>query len=148
MLFSIPILIAASAVAGIVSHKVYWSRYEFDEKVPSILVGCNLTLLALTCAFYREDNFRTSFLRASLLAAVYVSSLFFSIAIYRLFCHPTRHFKGPFWSRLTTWWKVKHIARAGSHYGLARKLHEQYGETVRWGKVCVSAVNWRPLMNS
>ena len=135
MLFSIPVLAVYSAAVAVLSHRSYCSRYEFDEKVPQIILSFKLTLLALTLTFYRSYSFRASILYALLLVAVYLVTLFTSIAVYRLFLHPTRRFAGPFWSRLTTWWKVKHIAKAGSHYGLARKLHQQYGETVRWGKI-------------
>jgi len=127
------ILPALSVAAGIVSHKLYWSRHEFDDSVPYILLGAILGHLALTTTFARQVTVWTASRDAALLEGIYATSVFASIAIYRLFFHPLKHYRGPFWARLTIWWKVKHIAQEGPHYALVNKLHQQYGDIVRTG---------------
>lgn len=133
MLLPIPLLATFCAVAGVVSHSAYWSRHEFDAQVPIIVLGAVLIHFALTIFFFRESSFLASSLYANLLETSYLLALFASITFYRLFRHPLQHFNGPYWARLTTWWKVKHIAKEGPHYALVGKLHRQYGDVVRTG---------------
>jgi len=133
MLGTFGVLAVASAIAGYATHRVFWVRHEFDEQVARIIFGVNLTLFNLTYFFSREYSLIYAFCLAAVLVAIYGFVLFGTISIYRLYKHPLKHFRGPFWARLSAWWKVKHIAKAGTHYGLANQLHEQYGETVRTG---------------
>lgn len=133
MLLPIPLLATFCAIAGVVSHKTYWSRHEFDAQVPTILLGAVLIHFALTVFFFRESDLFASSLYADLLELSYAVALFASITVYRLFRHPLQRFDGPYWARLTTWWKVKHITEEGPHYALFDKLHRQYGDVVRTG---------------
>lgn len=133
MLLPFTLLATFCAFAGVVSHNTYWSKHEFDAEVPRILLGAILTHSALTVYFLRESSFLASSLYASILESSYVIALFASIAVYRLFRHPLKRFNGPYWARLTTWWKVKHITKEGTHYALFDKLHRQYGDVVRSG---------------
>jgi hypothetical protein len=133
MFLPIPFLATLCAIAGAVSHSVYWSKHEFDAQVPRIVLGAVLAHFTLTVFLLRESSFLASSLYASALELSYIIALFASITVYRLFRHPLRHFNGPYWARLTTWWKVKHIAKEGPHYALFDKLHRQYGDVVRTG---------------
>lgn len=133
MLLPIPLLATACAIAGVVTHKTYWSKHEFDAQVPTIILGAVSTHFALTFLFFRESSFLASSLYANLLELSYIIALFSSIIVYRLFRHPLKRFDGPYWARLTTWWKVKHIAKNGPHYALFDKLHRKYGDVVRSG---------------
>lgn len=134
MLLTHGVLAAIALVAGVTSHKLYWSRYEFDEQVPRILFAGNLVWLVLTYNLSRESSLLEAICVAALIVSLYTLAVFSSIISYRLYSHPLRRFLGPKWAPLTAWWKVKHIANVGTHYGLINKLHEQYGEVVRTGK--------------
>lgn len=127
------VLAAGFVVAGYASHRAYWVRHEFDEQVARIIFGVNWTLFSLTYFFSKDYPLVYAFCLAAALVATYGFVLFGKISIYRLYKHPLKHFRGPFWARLSAWWKVKHIAKAGTHYGLTNQLHEQYGEIVRTG---------------
>ena len=133
MLLTPGVLIVGVAIAGYVSHRLYWVRHEFDEQVARIIFGVNLTWITLAYNFSRHYSWVWSTCFATALIAVYGIALFASISTYRLYKHPLRDFDGPYWARLSAWWKVKHIARSGTHYGLNNELHEQYGEIVRTG---------------
>lgn len=133
MLLTPGILTAGFAVAGYISHHLYWVRYEFDEQVPRIIFGTNFTWLVLAYLLSRDYPWLDAVGFAAGLILIYGITLFGEILIYRLYRHPLKHFQGPFWARASAWWKVKHIAKAGTHYGLVNQLHEQYGEIVRTG---------------
>jgi len=133
MLATPGVLAAGFAIAGYASHGAYWVRHEFDEQVARIIFGVNLTLFSLTYFFSRDYPLVYAFCFAANLVAIYGFVLFATISVYRLYRHPLKRFQGPYWAPLSAWWKVKHIAKAGTHYGLTNQLHEQYGEIVRTG---------------
>ncbi|KAK5950440.1 hypothetical protein OHC33_008383 [Knufia fluminis] len=133
MLLTPSVLAAGFAIAGYTSHKLYWVRHEFDEQVPRIIFGVNSTWLLITYSLSREYSLLKAVCFAATLIGIYGLALFGTISVYRLYRHPLKHFEGPKWARLSAWWKVKHIAKAGAHYSLTNQLHERYGEVVRTG---------------
>ena len=122
------------ATAAVLSHKLYWCRYEFDEKVPKILLVAILSFTAITFTVSRSHSIAFGSYIAFRYLAVYTISLFSSIVIYRAYFHPLKKFPGPFWARIFSWWRVKHIAQDGPYYAFVDRLHAKYGDVVRIGK--------------
>lgn len=67
-----------------------------------------------------------------LLDLSYFLPLFISIAFYRLFFHALCKFPGPFWARLSMFWRIKQML-SQDHYVLIDGLHKEYGDVVRIG---------------
>ncbi len=67
-----------------------------------------------------------------LLQATYFGSLFFSIVVYRVFFHRTRHFPGPKLAAVSKFYHTLHATDSRQHLFLDR-LHKQYGDFVRTG---------------
>lgn len=63
-----------------------------------------------------------------------------SIAVYNLFFHPLAKYPGPFIAKLTSWWDVYHAYKGDKHL-LFHRLHEQYGDYVRYGPNTLSVNN-------
>jgi cytochrome P450 len=67
-----------------------------------------------------------------ILAAVIVLGYVAFIAIHRIFFHPLSKYPGPLLAKLTPWWDVYHAYKGDKHL-LFQRLHEQYGDFVRYG---------------
>lgn len=63
-----------------------------------------------------------------------------SVAAYRLFFHPLAKYPGPLLAKLTAWWDVYHAYKGDKHL-LFHRLHEQYGDYVRYGPNTLSINN-------
>ena len=63
----------------------------------------------------------------------FVTGLFLSMLIYRVFFHPLKDYPGPFMAKITQWHHVFSIINKNDNYMRLHKLHQQYGEYVRVG---------------
>ena len=124
-----------SASIGVLSHYLFWIRFEFDtffyKIAGAVVILQPLTLLALQI---NGLGMLQSIVILSVLEGCYCVALFSSIALYRLFFHPLRKFPGPFWARLWMWWKVSKFAEEERGYLVVHELHRKYGEVVRTGR--------------
>lgn len=138
-----------SALAGPVSHSAVWIHGEWDSRfhklVPSL---CLFQALPLFLIYWSGQSLFQSFYILSLLVVSYVASLFISVTIYRLFLHPTRIYRGPFWARLSSWWRVNaFISHNEQAYAVTDELHQKYGDIVRVGTVSSMAWTVFPFIN-
>jgi len=132
-----------SATAGPVSHYAIWTNGEWDgvfhTRVPSI---CLSQVLAFFLLHWSGQGWLQSFYILTLLVVSYMISLFTSIIIYRLFLHPTRIYRGPFFARLSSWWRVKtFIDHNEQAFAVTHELHHKYGDIVRVGTVFFHATH-------
>jgi hypothetical protein len=133
----LPPATVVAATAGPISHYLLWSRGEWDGEFHKVVpwIGAAQVLEFLLLRWLGQSLIQ-SIVLLSLLAAAYVITLFSSIAIYRLLLHPTRKFPGPFWARLSSWWRVRAFLRHHEQaYAVTHELHEKYGDIVRAGTV-------------
>jgi cytochrome P450 family 628 len=129
------LLVALSALLGIVSHWGYfvWGEHVLDA--PAIFLAALLVPQILTSVFwFASRSFPHAITLATALCLPYVGALFSSIAIYRAFFHTLNRFPGPFAARLSKLWHFYKISAALDNYKYLDKLHVQYGEVVRTGK--------------
>jgi len=145
----LPKAVLLCTAAGPISHYAFWVRHEFDgvihRFVPVILLS---QVLLLGLIYVTGVGLSQSVFILSLLQISYLVPLFLSIAVYRLFLHPTRRFPGPFWARLSSWWKVHtFIAHNEQGYAVVHELHQQYGDVVRLGKIHIMGLSFlfKPL---
>ena len=127
-----PVLAGA---AGVLSHVCFFIRGEHHLNAPYIF----RFYLALGICFYlfywrTLDGCSSCALQASATnLAVYFSSLFSSIFVYRVFFHRIRHFPGPFLAGTSKLYHVSQI-RNSDQYLFLERLHQKYGDFVRTGR--------------
>ena len=71
--------------------------------------------------------------RVSTVMSCYVSGLWLSMLVYRVFFHPLRHFKGPFLASTTKLWHVYRCLGC-RNYKILDALYHRYGSFVRTGR--------------
>ena len=76
---------------------------------------------------------------ASLDSTCYLSSLFTSIVVYRLFFHRLRAFPGPVLAQSSKLWHAWQGRHSKNHL-LLDQLYHHYGDFVRTGKLCILAL--------
>ena len=130
----LPTAALTSAAIGLFSHYTVWIRFEVDGKFHQV-VAAALILQPLALLLLRASGLAlpVSFIVLCILQTSYLVPLFISVSVYRLFLHPTRKFPGPYWARLSSWWKVATFARSEKAYLDVHKLHQLYGDVVRIG---------------
>ena len=124
------------ALAGALSHWTYFIHGEHHRRVLlyfSLLVGAPLAMFVFeTCVSAAPVSARQAFMDAFMLELTYVTSLFLSILIYRIYFHPLRHFPGPKAMALSKWGHVFRSRRLDNHHQMDR-LRREYGDFVRTG---------------
>lgn len=133
-----------STTAGPISHYTLWVHGEWDgifhKAVPWL--GLSQVLGFFVLRWLDQGVLQACFI-LSILAAVYVVSLFSSIAIYRLVLHPTRGFPGPFGAKLSSWWRVRTFLNHNEQaYAATHELHQKYGDVVRVGNTSLFCDWW------
>ena len=125
----------ATAIAGPVSHYGIWIHGEWDGRFHRLVPSISLAQLLMLCLLYWSGHgLIPSVGILSLLNISYVMPLFLSITVYRLFLHPTRLYQGPFWARLSAWWRVNAFLNGDQRaYAVTDDLHQRYGDIVRAG---------------
>ncbi|KAK0610800.1 cytochrome P450 [Immersiella caudata] len=112
----------AGAIAGVLSHLLYFIRGYHDTQAFGILLT-HITSF-VTLALYSGPW------AASLIFSSYLASLFASIGLYRLCLHPLRRFPGPLAAKLTKFYGP-YTARNGQMHIEQNKLFRKYGDIVR-----------------
>lgn len=120
---------------GPLTHICLWSRIDLDSNSHELLLVANLIVLLGPVFLYIKG---CGLIKAVLLSwtvnICYASALLLSIAFYRAYIHPLRHYNGPFWARVTVFWKVKHFKTSDFRaFAVVDKLHQEYGDVVRIG---------------
>lgn len=129
-------LVLLSAVAGLVAHQRFFIHGEWHLRTVEIIrAHLGLGVCAFSILFYFVEEASSLSRAASATAAataVYMTAMFASIAIYRLFFHRTRHFPGPRLAAVSKFWHIFHI-RDSRNFLFMERLHRKYGMFVRTG---------------
>ncbi|KAL1968539.1 hypothetical protein VTN77DRAFT_1749 [Rasamsonia byssochlamydoides] len=115
---------------------------EIDFRIWSLL-GLYVTLwIVLTGLYVNVCDLRLlqAIGNASLCGLFFNIGLTVSIAIYRLFFHRTRHFPGPFGSKLSRFYAIWLSSKSIQYHFELQKLHEKYGDFVRTGTREISII--------
>ncbi|KAJ5194317.1 hypothetical protein N7491_001654 [Penicillium cf. griseofulvum] len=120
-------------IVGLLAHQLVFIHGEWHLKGPSVVV---VHLLFGTLLYAHHllgyGGTQVNLARTIYLAACYLSSLFTSIAVYRLIFHRLRHFPGPRLAAVSKLWHVWNCRESRGHLVL-QAWHEEYGEFVRTG---------------
>ncbi|KAJ3563659.1 hypothetical protein NPX13_g8120 [Xylaria arbuscula] len=126
----LPILAFA---AGVAVHHGIFRHGEWHLHGPHIIAS-HIVLGAAT-AYYlsRFDDALTNILgQLAVLTVAYLTGLFSSMSIYRLYFHRLSSFRGPKLAAVTKLWHVWKV-KDSTNYLLQQKIHEEYGTIVRTG---------------
>ena len=124
--------VGLSALAGVISHMVYFVRGEHHLYATSYIGIAAVSLITVFQLHLHTMPPQQAFIRTRAIAAVYVVALSISIIIYRMCFHPLRHFPGPRRMRIS---KIGHAfssRRLDNHHQMDQ-LHQEYGDFVRTG---------------
>ncbi|KAJ5529440.1 hypothetical protein N7527_002833 [Penicillium freii] len=124
---------AVAIIAGLLAHQLVFIHGEWHLKGPRVVVFH----LLFSCLLSAKDvlgrgSAQASLVQTTYLATCYLSSLFTSIAVYRLMFHRLKHFPGPKLAALTKLWHVWKCRDSRGHLVL-QAWHEKHGEFVRTG---------------
>lgn len=120
-------------LAGIVAHRLVFIRGEWHLTGPYVAIS---HLLAFFSASLLSGEIRN----VLLLSTLYLSGLFGSIAVYRVFFHKLRRFPGPTAAAITKLWHVWKCRDSKNHTVLD-EVHKQYGQFVRTGKLIRTTIH-------
>jgi tryprostatin B 6-hydroxylase len=126
-------MLLGAAALGPLTHYAIWVRFEVDY-LPWLPMFALLQIVLPLALHYLGLSFLEAAVSSFILQTVYITTTFASIALYRLAFHPLRKFPGPFWARLSCFWRVKVFTEEGDRaYLVLDKLHKKYGDVVRVG---------------
>jgi len=131
---TLPVLWLATA-AGIAVHRGLFIYGEWHMQAPVILIlhTAVYTLIWFTLIAFSNATFVEAVTEDSLISCCYLSSLFASMVVYRLFFHRLCGFPGPVLARSTKLWHAWKGRHSKNHL-LLDELHHQYGDFVRTGE--------------
>lgn len=127
---------STAVIAGVAVHHLVFRKGEWHMYAPALLVlylsGCAFVVLLRAILPPTGTSLNSSLWSSFLLIFAFTSSLFASIAIYRVFFHRIRHFPGPPLAGVTKLWHSVKCARS-KNYRVLKTMHDQYGDFVRTG---------------
>ncbi|KAG0142050.1 hypothetical protein CROQUDRAFT_98037 [Cronartium quercuum f. sp. fusiforme G11] len=125
-------IVVICSVLGLISH-FHYHHHEPSFRQFNLITSALGVVLGLT---------GTKAVVAGL--STYLVTLGTSIAIYRTWFSPLKHFPGSPWASITMLWLVYHRARGRSHR-IVEKLHAKYGPIVRIGPNDLSVTDPRVM---
>ncbi|KAK4205494.1 putative cytochrome P450 E-class, group I [Triangularia verruculosa] len=124
----LPCLLASAT--GFFSHILYFIRGFHDTSAFHIFLVHLTTYLTLTTYSTTHLGLPSGLITSTAITLSYLTTLFISIFIYRLFFHPLRHIPGPFIAKITKLYGPW-TARNGQMHLEQTKLFTKYGNFVR-----------------
>ena len=125
-----------AAAAGILSHTLIFIRNEHHIQAPQLfrlfLVFPLLLFIGESILWGLSDTGQAA-RTSTLIVLSYGSSLFTSIAIYRVFFHRLSKFPGPIGARISKFWHVGKLL-SQPNFKVLDELHQRYGDFVRTGE--------------
>ncbi|PSN65038.1 cytochrome P450 monooxygenase-like protein [Corynespora cassiicola Philippines] len=122
-----------SIAAGLVAHHGVFIRGEWHLRTRIIAAThAILALVSFSALRYNSNTSKEALLWLLTVCGCYLTTLFTSMSIYRLFFHPLSKFPGPRLAALTKFWHV-YQSRNSTNYLVMDKVHKEYGALVRTG---------------
>lgn len=125
---------AVSCIAGIVSHICYFNRGEHHLRGAAYfkLFWCTFGTAVAALVYWKRKPVDLALSTVSWIAVSYLTGLYSSLLLYRLFSHPLNKFPGPFGARVSNLWFSTQLKNRDA-FKKVQKLHQRYGHFVRIG---------------
>lgn len=122
-----------ASIIGLLAHQLIFIRGEWHLLAPIVaLVHFVAAFLLIGIDIQLNNKAYGSNINAFSSIVCYLISLFFSIAIYRIYFHRLRYFPGPKLAAASKLWHVWQCRDSRNHLVL-ESLHQKYGSFVRTG---------------
>ncbi|KAL5359671.1 cytochrome P450 [Aspergillus floccosus] len=142
---ALPVLEAkpAAALAGILSHLLYFKRGERQLHPERYLVAFFLAFVAsvLTLRHTADLPLRAAFQATATFASLYLAGLYSSLILYRLLFNPLNKFPGPFWARLSSLHIAFRVRKKKDFHMYMLRMHQKHGRIVRIGPNDLSIID-------
>ncbi|KAG3183374.1 hypothetical protein PC129_g25339 [Phytophthora cactorum] len=138
-----PVQCLTAGIFVLLAHGLYFIHWADDRNAVKVLLVHLLVLILIMPLEVVSWGAGKGLQVSALVFATYLTTLFTSIVVYRLFFHQLQRFPGPFWARVTKGYGT-YVNRNGKmHEEYDRLLHE-YGPFVRIG-LCILALQPKSL---
>ncbi|PGH15628.1 hypothetical protein AJ80_05493 [Polytolypa hystricis UAMH7299] len=120
---------------GISSHLFFFKRGErhlHPERYIQAFFLAFVVSVVYLMRFHAVTLGSAVYLTAKI-AALYLSGLYSSLVVFRLFLNPLNKFPGPFWARLSSFTLVYNVGKKKNGHYHFQNLHKKYGRIVRIG---------------
>lgn len=130
-----PLLAGVSAALGVLSHLDYFIHGEHHEEGPflGLLAIVIPALLFIGQVMYLDADRIEAAMTTGLVCTSYITALFTSMIVYRVFFHRLNKFPGPFLAKVSKLYHVALVIRKSDNYLVLDKWHQKYGAFVRTG---------------
>ena len=130
-----------AVVLGVATHTGFFYRGEHHMHgihYLQIFIGIFITVFSTFVAI--GEPLAQALLTIITLAGCYLTGLYGSLIIHRIFFSPLKHFPGPFWAKVSSLGFSVQVRKGDSHKKLLI-LHEKYGDFVRVGSSDLSVIH-------
>lgn len=138
-----------AVASGVFAHVAVFRRGEWDVAAPSVFAVYFL-VFASALGFAYTGFLGPQFPSYSVIAqleALHVAGIYTSMLLYRAFFHRLRKYPGPFLARLTNFYITARSMKKLHLFEEVQKLHEQYGDYVRLGKIVTRPRTYSKLID-
>ena len=122
--------------SGVCSHKLLFSKGEWDRHAPKILLAHILlsTIILATFTLVTDRTLAMCLLETFRVSSSFTGGFFTSLMVYRLLFHPLRSFPGPVAARASSFWAFAKQWPDLKFYVKLQCIHNKYGDFVRISK--------------
>ncbi len=127
-------VIPAMFLSGVISHLAYFKQGEHHlhgTLYVQFSIGLPAIAIIITVV-YGGEPVSEAFVRVILPFGCFLSGLYGSLILYRIFFSPLKTFPGPLGARLSNLWFSAHLSKRDAHKRILA-LHQEYGDFCRIG---------------
>lgn len=128
------ILCVAAAMAGVASHILYFNRGEHHMYGATYIQTLLGSSVAAVVSLVNMQGYAVSaaIVSTAMVAFAYLTGIWTSLLIYRIFLCPWTKFPGPWQASISSFWLFGHLSLETAFYK-HEALHKKYGKYVRVG---------------
>ncbi|KAK4565840.1 hypothetical protein LTR86_003689 [Recurvomyces mirabilis] len=131
-----------TCVAGAASHILYFHRFECHMHATKYLNVLLLVFVASVLVLTKAYNISLAPAIATTTSPLlsYLTGLYTSLMVYRLFLNPLNRYPGPYAARISSLWWSFQLGKSDGYLKL-KNLHDNYGPIVRIGSSDLSIID-------